>query len=73
VLPRDYRYLLEVAEDAGRPAMTAEADVAGLVGGQRTGADACVHYLASRHQFLRYDQALAAGWPLLRPSEVTLG
>jgi len=27
-------------------------------------ADACAHYLTSKHEFLRYDQALAAGWPI---------
>jgi len=37
---------------------------AGLTASQRHGADACVHYLTSKHQFLRYDQALAAGWPI---------
>ena len=31
---------------------------------QRTGADACVRYLTSKHEYLRYDQALAAGWPI---------
>jgi hypothetical protein len=24
----------------------------------------CAHYLTSKHEFLRYDQALAAGWPI---------
>jgi hypothetical protein len=45
-------------------AITAEAEAAGLTASQRHGADACVHYLTSKHQFLRYDQALAAGWPI---------
>ena len=31
---------------------------------QRHGADACVRYLTSKQEFLRYDQALAAGWPI---------
>ena len=44
--------------------ITAEADAAGLTASQRHGADACVHYLTSKQQFLRYDQALAAGWPI---------
>jgi hypothetical protein len=44
--------------------ITAEAGAAGLTAGQRTGADACVRYLTGKHDFLRYDQALAAGWPI---------
>jgi hypothetical protein len=40
--------------------ITAEADAAG----QRNGADTCVRYLTSKQEFLRYDQALAAGWPI---------
>jgi hypothetical protein len=44
--------------------ITADAEAAGLTASQRHGADACVHYLASKHEFLRYDQALAAGWPI---------
>jgi hypothetical protein len=43
--------------------ITTEADAAGLTASQRHRADACVHYLTSKHQFLRYDQALAAGRP----------
>jgi hypothetical protein len=27
-------------------------------------ADTCIRYLASKHEFLRYDQALSAGWPI---------
>jgi hypothetical protein len=27
-------------------------------------ADTCVRYLTSKQEFLRYDQALAAGWPI---------
>jgi hypothetical protein len=45
-------------------AITAEAEAAGLTASQRHGADTCVHYLTSKHQFLHYDQALAAGWPI---------
>jgi hypothetical protein len=45
-------------------AITAEAEAAGLTASQRHGADACVHYLTSKHEFLRYDQALAAGLPI---------
>lgn len=31
---------------------------------QRHGADACVRYLTGKESFLRYDHALAAGWPI---------
>jgi hypothetical protein len=44
--------------------ITAEAEAAGLTASQRHGADACIRYLTSKHEFLRYDQALAAGWPI---------
>jgi hypothetical protein len=44
--------------------ITAEADAAGLTADQRNGADTCVRYLTSKQEFLRYDQALAAGWPI---------
>ena len=44
--------------------ITAEADAAGLAGSRRTGAAACVRYLGNKHDFLRYDQALEAGWPI---------
>jgi hypothetical protein len=44
--------------------ITADADAAGLTAGQRHGADACVHYLTSKLPFRRYNQALAAGWPI---------
>jgi hypothetical protein len=44
--------------------ITAEADAAGLAGTARAGIDACVRYLTSKHDYLRYDQALAAGWPI---------
>ena len=55
--------LAVLAGDSGRAAaeITAEADAAGLTGSQRAGADACVRYLSSKHEFLRYDQALASG------------
>lgn len=54
--------LAVLAGDSARVAaeITAEADAAG----QRNGADACVRYLTSKQEFLRYDQALAAGWPI---------
>ncbi|WP_060904818.1 hypothetical protein [Streptomyces scabiei] len=41
-----------------------QADDAGLTGDRRRGADACVRYLTGKAEFLRYDQALAAGWPI---------
>jgi pimeloyl-ACP methyl ester carboxylesterase len=44
--------------------ISAEADAAGLTGTQRTGSDACVRYLTSKDEYLRYDQALTAGWPI---------
>jgi hypothetical protein len=58
--------LAVLAGDSERAAaaITAEADAAGLTGNQRTGADTCVRYLGSKQQFLRYDQALQAGWPI---------
>ena len=58
--------LAVLAGDSARVAaeITAEADAAGLTAGQRNGADTCVRYLAGKREFLRYDQALAAGWPI---------
>jgi hypothetical protein len=58
--------LAVLAGDSARVAaeITAEADAAGLTASQRNGADTCVRYLTSKHEFLRYDQALAAGWPI---------
>jgi hypothetical protein len=55
-----------LAGDTARTAaeITAEADAAGLPAGQRNGADTCVRYLTSKQEFLRYDQALAVGWPI---------
>ena len=55
-----------LAGDSARVAaeITAEADAAGLARDQRAGADACVRYLAGKDEYLRYDQALAAGWPV---------
>jgi hypothetical protein len=44
--------------------ITADADAAGLSGSQRAGADTCVRYLEGKQELLRYDQALAAGWPI---------
>jgi hypothetical protein len=58
--------LAVLAGDSARAAadITAEAAAAGLTAGQRNGADTCVRYLTSKQEFLRYDHALAAGWPI---------
>ena len=58
--------LAVLAGDSARVAaeITAEADAAGLTAGQRAGADACVRYLTGKDEYLCYDQALAAGWPI---------
>jgi len=58
--------LAVLAGDSARIAaeITAEADAAGLTAAQRTGADACVRYLTGKDEYLRYDQALTAGWPI---------
>jgi hypothetical protein len=37
---------------------------AGLDPDRRKGADACVSYLLNKARYLRYHQALAAGWPI---------
>jgi hypothetical protein len=44
--------------------ITAEADAVGLDASQRTGTAACVRYLEGKREFLHYDQALEAGWPI---------
>jgi len=58
--------LTVLAGDSDRAAaeITAEAGAAGLEGSRRSGADACVRYLGNKREFLRYDQALNAGWPI---------
>ena len=60
------RALAVLAGDSARTAqeITAEAGLAGLTQGRRTGADACARYLNARHEYLRYGQALAEGWPI---------
>jgi hypothetical protein len=60
------RALTVLAGDSDRAAaaITAEADAAGLEGSRRSGAGACVRYLGNKREFLRYDQALNAGWPI---------
>ena len=44
--------------------LTAQAAQHGLAGSQRTGVEACVRYLANNEKYLRYDKALASGWPI---------
>ncbi len=60
------RALAVLAGDSARVAeeITAQASSADLPASRRTGADACVRYLSARHEHLRYDQALANGWPI---------
>jgi hypothetical protein len=60
------RALTVLAGDSDRAAqqITADADAAGLEGNQRTRVAACVRYLNGKHEFLHYDQALEAGWPI---------
>jgi hypothetical protein len=60
------RALAVLAGDSARVAgeITAQAGSAGLPASRRAGADACVRYLSARHEHLRYDQALANGWPI---------
>jgi hypothetical protein len=50
--------------DRASAEITAEASAAGLAPSRRAGADSCVRYLSARHEHLRYDQALANGWPI---------
>jgi hypothetical protein len=50
--------------DRAAAAITAEADAAGLAGSQRHGADTCVRYLGTKREYLRYGQAMEAGWPI---------
>ena len=60
------RALAVLAGDSDRVSkeITAEADAAGLETTQRNGAAACVRYLENKRDFLHYDQALDAGWPI---------
>ncbi|MEY9997359.1 hypothetical protein ABIE67_009478 [Streptomyces sp. V4I8] len=44
--------------------LQAQADQAKLTGGQRHGVDTCVRYLRGNADFLHYEKALAAGWPI---------
>ena len=45
-------------------ALAAQAGEHMLADSQRTGVDACVRYLVNKQEYLRYDLALAAGWPI---------
>jgi hypothetical protein len=58
--------LAVLAGDSARAAeeITAQAGSAGLGPSRGAGADACVRYLSARHEYLRYGQALANGWPI---------
>ena len=44
--------------------LTAQAARHGLAESQRTGVEACVRYLENNKEYLRYDEALDAGWPI---------
>jgi len=35
-----------------------------LADDRRTGVEVCVRYLTNNTEYLRYDQALASGWPI---------
>jgi hypothetical protein len=58
--------LAMLAGDSVRVAeeITAQAGSAGLAVSRRNGTDACVRYLSTRHEYLRYGQAIANGWPI---------
>ncbi|MGH3125128.1 MAG: ISKra4 family transposase, partial [Streptosporangiaceae bacterium] len=56
--------VLAGGSDRAAAAITAEAAAAGLEGSRRSGAGACVRYLGNKREFLRYDLALDAGWPI---------
>ena len=43
---------------------TAQAGQPGLAAGQRTSVEARVRYLWNNQEYLRYDEALASGWPI---------
>jgi hypothetical protein len=56
--------VLAGGSDRAAAEITAEADAASLDPSRRSGTDACVRYLGNKREFLRYDQALDAGWPI---------
>ena len=45
-------------------AIDAQAVGAGLSDSQRRGVDTCIGYLRAKQEFLGYDTALVAGWPI---------
>jgi hypothetical protein len=54
---------LAVLADRARH-VAAQADACGRADDRRTGVEACVRYLTNNTEYLRYDQALASGWPI---------
>jgi hypothetical protein len=44
--------------------LTAQAGQHGLTESQQAGVETCVRNLTSNNEYLRYDEALAAGWPI---------
>ena len=44
--------------------LTAQAGQRGLTESQRTGVQECVRYLTNNEEYLRYNEALASGWPI---------
>ena len=44
--------------------LTAQAGQRQLTESQRTGVQACVRYLTNNREYLRYNEALASGWPI---------
>jgi hypothetical protein len=56
--------VLAGGSDRAAAEIIAEADAASLTGSQQNGAAACVRYLTGKREFLRYDRALNAGWPI---------
>ena len=64
----DWVAIQALAVLAGRPQQvtesTAQAGQHGLAESQRTGVEACVRYLTSNKEYLRYDEALASGRPI---------
>jgi hypothetical protein len=44
--------------------LTGQAARHGLAEGQRAGVEACARYLTNNQEYLRYDEALASGWPI---------
>lgn len=53
-----------LAGTSARVAQSIAARAAHLPAHQRGGADRCVRYLRGHEEYLRYDHALTAGWPI---------